>query len=249
MHLTQQKLLHLLETGPLIGLTLREIGTRVGEPDSPQKIKHHLDQLVAKGFVRIDKQVNLIEKNKPGAVGKFISLPIMGSANCGAATFFADDRIEGYLQVTRGVLGALASRVKGLFVLRAVGSSMNRADVAGESIDDGDYVIVDASNTAPQNGAYVVSTIGGVANIKKIHLDPKNSQVILVSESSQDNPPIYIHHDDLDEYTICGVVAKVLKQPDELGDMRQAAANDILKDLGPISAKSAAYYNNPANFK
>jgi SOS-response transcriptional repressor LexA len=244
MHLTQQKLLHLLETGPLIGLTLREIGTRVGEPDSPQKIKHHLDQLVAKGFVRIDKQANLIEKNKPGAVGKFISLPIMGSANCGAATFFADDQIEGYLQVTKGVLGELIDKVKNLFVLRAVGSSMNRAKVNGETIEDGDFVIVDKKNIRPKNGAYVVSTIGGVANIKRIHIDQKNSQIVLLSESSQDIPPIYIHESDLDEYAICGVVAKVLKQPDELESFRNTAALDTLKALGPMSDEESNYYKN-----
>lgn len=244
MHLTQQKLLHLLETGPLIGLTLREIGTRVGEPDSPQKIKHHLDQLVAKGFVRIDKRANLIEKNKPGVVGKFISLPIMGSANCGVATFFADNQIEGYLQVTKGVLGNLVDKVKNLFVLRAVGSSMNRANIASEAIEDGDFVIVDKKNIEPRTGNYVVSVISGVANIKKIQVDSKNSQIILVSESSQDIPPIYIHKSDLDDYLIAGIVVKVLKQPDELESFRNAAALDTLQALGPMSDEESNYYKN-----
>jgi len=30
-----------------------------------------------------------------------ISLPILGSANCGEAACFADNHVEGYLQVTK----------------------------------------------------------------------------------------------------------------------------------------------------
>ncbi len=245
MHSTQQKILQLFENGPLVGLTLREIGAKVGEPDSPQKVKHHLDQLATKGFIRIDRQNNLIEKVQSGAAhGKIISLPIMGSANCGEATFFADNQIEGYLQVTKGVLGDLVKKIKDLFVLRAVGASMNRANVMGESINDGDFVIVDKKIKKPQSGDYVVSIIGGVANIKKIHIDQKNSQIVLLSESSQDIPPIFIHQDDLDQFMISGVVAKVLKQPDELENFRNAAALDTLKALGPMSKEEAAYYKN-----
>ncbi len=245
MHITQQKILQLLETGPLNGLTLREIGAKVGEPDSPQKVKHHLDQLVAKGFIRIDKQANSIEKVQTGVTqGKMISLPIMGSANCGEAAFFADNQIEGYLQVTKGVLGDLVDKVKNLFVLRAVGSSMNRANIASEAIENGDFVIVDKKNIEPRTGNYVVSVIGGVANIKKIQVDFKNSQIILVSESSQDIPPIYIHKSDLDDYLIAGMVVKVLKQPDELESFRNAAALDTLKALGPMSDEESNYYKN-----
>ncbi len=250
MHPTQQKILRLFDAGPLQDLTLREIGTKVGELNSPQKIKHHLDQLAAKGFIRINKKLNRIEKVRAkGVRGNFISLPIMGSANCGEAAFFADNQIEGYLQVTKSVLGDLAKKVKDLFVLRAVGSSMNRADVAGEAIENGDYVIVNKAKTLPKSGTYVVSVIGGVANIKKIHRDAKKSQIVLMSESNQDIPPIYIHQDDLDEYMISGTVVKVLKRPDELEDFRNAAAADILKDLGPISKEESDYYNNPNNFK
>lgn len=250
MHTTQQKILQLLETGPLNGLTLREIGAKVGEPNSPQKVKHHLDQLAAKGFIRVDKQANAIERiESGGATGRMISLPIMGSANCGEATFFADNQIEGYLQVSKTILGDLYKRVKDLFVLRVVGNSMNRADVASDSIEDGDYVIVDKNQNTPREGGYVVSVISGVANIKKMYLDHKKSQVVLVSESSHDIPPIYIHTSDLDSYVIAGTVVKVMKQPDEFADLRQAAANDVLKDLGTMSDQESAYYNNPANFK
>lgn len=250
MHSTQQKILQLFAHGPLVGLTLREIGARVGEPNSPQTVKHHLDQLAAKGFIRIDRTTNTLERlGGAEARGVLVSLPIMGSANCGEATFFADNHTEGYLQVSKTILGDLYQRVKDLFVLRAVGNSMNRADVASDSIDDGDFVIVDKTQIAPRTGEYVVSIINGLANIKKIYLDAKKSQVVLLSESHQGIPPIYIHQSDLADFSIAGTVVQVMKQPDEFADLRQAAASDVLKDLGTMSERESDYYNNPANFK
>lgn len=231
-------------------LTLREIGVKLGHPGSPQKMKHHLDQLAKKGFLRIDREHNLIELiMKNGAHGSIISLPIMGKANCGEAASFADNHVEEYLQVTKGVLGDLAIRAKDLFVLQAVGSSMNQAHIGGDAIEDGDYVIVDRQKVVPEKDSYVVSLINGVANIKKIYIDEKNQRIILASESNQDIPPIYIHKDDLDDYMISGTVVKVMKRLDELADFRDAAAMDTLRVLGTISKGEADYYNNPANFK
>ncbi len=245
MHSIQQKLLTLIEKSSLSGLTLREIGAKVGEPESPQKIKHHLDQLAAKGFIVIDKNNNTIEKMvHQNSKGNVISLPIMGSANCVEATFFADGHVEGYLQVTKKILGDLSNRVKDLFVLQAVGQSMNRADVEGDGIENGDYVIVDKKLVSPQDGQYVVSIINGVANIKKIFIDKKKSQIVLLSESSQNIPPIYIHQDDVDAYLIAGQVVKIMKQPDEFADFRNAALLDTLKALGPMSDEEDSYYKN-----
>ena len=228
------------------GLALREIAGKIGETGSPQKIKHHLDQLAKKGLIVIDKRNNKIEKVNPGIDknNNLISLPILGSANCGEATFFADNHIEGYLKVSRSILGDWLSSIKNLFVLRAVGSSMNRANIGENSIEDGDYVIVNKDQTTPQDGDYVVSVIDGVANIKKICVDEKNQQFILISESNQNLSPIFIHRGDLDNYLIAGKVVKVMKQPDELAAWRDACAQDILKDLGPISREDYDYYEN-----
>lgn len=232
MHSIQQKILRLLDNGPLEGVTLREIGERIGQPGSPQKIKHHLEQLAAKGFLKLDKKNNRIEKVVSGHETKLIALPIMGSANCGEAAFFAENHIEGYLRVTKTVLGDLATRVRDLFVLRAVGPSMNRAQIVGDAIEDGDYVIVDKKQQIPKEGEYVVLVIGGVANIKKLHIDTKREQIILISESNQDLPPIYIHPKDIDEYLIAGIVKKVMKHPNEEKMWQDAAGADALKHLG-----------------
>lgn len=235
-----------METQDVSNLALREIAEKIGETGSPQKIKHHLNQLAQKGLIVIDKHKNTIVRVASGIDKNsgLISLPIYGSANCGEATFFADDRVEGYLRVSKNILGNLINKIKCLFVLRAVGPSMNRADIDGNYIEDGDYVIVNSGERMPMDGDCVVSVLDGIANIKKVYVDNKNQQFILVSESNQDLPPIYIHRSDLDKYLIAGKVVKVMKQPDELEDFMNAGALDILKELGPMSKEEHDYYMN-----
>ena len=247
MHIIQEKLIKLLEEKDLSGMTLREIGKEIAEPDTPQKIKHHLNQLAKRGLIRFDKknkQIKKIESGKVEGTG-LISIPILGSANCGEAVIFADEQKEGYLKVSSRLLGNISlKRTKDLFALRALGQSMNRANIDGNTIDDGDYVIIDKSKISPSNNEYVLSVIDGLANIKKIFVDKNNNQIILLSESSQNFAPIYIHADDFDRCLINGTVVKVMKQPDELAAMRDASGRDILKNLGPQSKEEHAYYRN-----
>lgn len=247
MHVIQQKLLNLAKEYNLANLTLRKTGELISEPGSPQKIKHHLDKLMEKGLLIVSGDGKIL---KPASGGideksKIVSLPIVGSANCGEALTFADQKVEGYLKVSLKILGdKFKSRLNDLFVLRAVGDSMNRANVNQKTIEDGDYVIAEKETGRPSNGDYVVSIIDGLANIKKIIIDEKNQQIILNSESSLDLPPIYIHKDDYSNYLVCGKVIEVMKKPDEFSFMRDESAKDILKNLGPISKEEVDYYEN-----
>ena len=210
MHLIQRKLLKLLEKHNFNQLTLRQIGKLIGEKH-PQKIKHHLDQLEKKGFVRLNKESGLIKKIKQGIIKEtnFVAVPILGSANCGEATILADENLEGFLKISRRLL----KKKRGIFAIKAEGSSMNKANIDGESIEDGDYVIIDSTHKKPTNGDYVLSIIGEVANIKKFIFNKKKKQIILLSESTIDLPPIYIHPKDFSEYMISGKVIQVIKKP------------------------------------
>lgn len=245
MHIIQQKLLNLAKEHNLAGLTLRKIGELINEPGSPQKIKHHLDKLMEKGLLIVSGDGKIL---KPASGGidkksKIVSLPIVGSANCGEPLTFADQKVEGYLKVSLKILGdKFKSRLNDLFVLRAVGDSMNRANVKGKTIEDGDYIIAEKTAGRPSNGEYVVSIIDGLANIKKIMIDKKNEQIILMSESMLDLPPIYIHADDYSNYLVCGKVVDVMKKPDEFSFMRNESSKDILKEIGPISKVDYDYY-------
>jgi len=205
MHNIQEKLLKEISKENLSGMTLREIGHLVGDK-SAQKIKHHLTQLSKKGFIAYNPIKREIKKVQKISKEGFVSLPIVGVANCGPATIFADQNITGYLKVSK----KLAPRNGKLFVLRAEGNSMNRASVNRKNIEDGDFVVVDAEQQNPEPGQYIISIIDEMANIKKFVPDPQNKRIILKSESTKDYLPIFIHEND--NYKISGKVIDVIKK-------------------------------------
>lgn len=245
MHKIQEKILILAKDKNLAGLTLRGIGDLIDETGSPQKIKHHLAKLIEKGLLATSadgKTLKAISRELPGNSG-LISLPIYGSANCGQALIFADEKIEAYLKVSPSVLGQdLKNKINKLFVLVASGQSMNRVNFHNRSIEDGDYIIIEQGSDQIKSGDLVVSIIDGMANIKKFIDDRMNNQIILVSESSQELPPIYIHRDD--NYSVAGKVVEIIKKPDELRIWQEAAGSDVVKNLGEIPQDEYNYYKN-----
>lgn len=208
MHNIQEKLLNIIERQNISGLTLRQIGELINEK-LPQKIKHHLEQLEHKGLILINKKTKEISKrvSKLSKNSLFVSVPIVGTANCGPATIFANENIEGYLKISKNIL----DKFKNVFAIKAQGLSMNRASVNGLTIEDGDYLIIDSEYKNPRNGDVVLSIIDDMANIKKYIWDEDNNQVVLVSQSTKDIPPIYIHEDD--SFMINGKVIQVIKKP------------------------------------
>lgn len=214
MHIIQTKILKLAQEKNLAKFTLREIGELVGTK-SPQMIKHHLQQLEKKGLIRIDKVKGLIEKSHQGWVkgllkkAKLFAIPILGVASAGPAQIFAEQNIEGYLRVSDTLLKGNAKSK--LFAIKVNGSSMNRAEIDNKKIEDGDFVIVNSEDRTPHNGEIILSVIDGMANIKRFHEDRANHQIMLLSDSTQEFPPIYIHGDD--DYLINGRVVQVVKKP------------------------------------
>jgi repressor LexA len=208
MHKIQENILELVDKKNLGSMTLREIGELIGEK-FPQKIKHHMDQLQKKGLIKIDKKNNTVSRTSRGPIqnSKLLSIPIVGTANCGPATIFANENIEGYLRISKSIL----RKCQNIFAIRAQGLSMNKATVNGETIEDGDYLIVDSSQQSPADGDIVLSVIDDMANIKKYVWDEENNQIVLVSQSTKDIPPIYIHEDD--SFMINGKVIQVIKKP------------------------------------
>jgi SOS regulatory protein LexA len=208
MHPIQEKLLKCIETQNISDMTLREIGMLIKEP-LPQKIKHHLEQLEKKGFISYNRKTKAVTRTitKSKTVSPFISVPIIGAANCGPATIFANENIEGYLKISKNIL----SKCKNIFALKAQGLSMNNANINGLSIEDGDYLIIDSDYRSPRNGDVVLSVIDDMANIKKYVFDEENNQIVLVSQSTKNIPPIYVHEDD--SFMVNGKVIQVIKKP------------------------------------
>ena len=186
----------------------REIGREIGV-SHPQIVKHHLSQLKKKGLLgqkeqnSITKLREILNKHATGLV----DIPILGSANCGIATIIAEESHEGFLKISPKLIAS--SQSKALFALKASGSSLNRANINGTQVEDGDYLIVDTTYKNPKNDDYVVSIIDGCANVKKVRLE--KDRIILLSESSEEIPPIYIHPED--SYLVNGKVIQVIKKP------------------------------------
>ena len=205
----QKKILELLDQTSLNGKPLREIAQLLGIKH-PQTVKHYLNKLEIMGFIKINKEKKQIIRlaRHPNTDTNLFSIPILGAANCGQALTFAEECFEGFLKISKQVLGKKTT--EGLFAIRAVGDSMNRANIHGENVEEGDYVIVDTNEKTARKNDYILSIIDGMANIKKYLPQEKNETIALISESSREYPPIFITPSE-SSYFINGKIIKVIK--------------------------------------
>jgi len=220
LHPTQLKIIKILKNKKSIPYSPRAIG-RLLDIQNPQNIIYHVEKLKSKEIVDIKdgelflttisisindslKRNDILTIKKPS----FLKLGIYGSMSCGPATIVAEENLEGYIIVSAEKLKR--NTPKGLFVLRADGDSLNRANLNGKTVNSGDYVIIDSNKKIPKDGDYVLSIIDGLANLKKFKIDRKNKRIILESESTLKIPSIYIDMEYTD-YIINGVAIDVIK--------------------------------------
>jgi len=212
MHPVQIKLLNLSEDVNLGKMSLRQMAKLIDEK-YPETIKHHLNQLIKKGFLKGSLNSDKIEKVKRGKIGDsdLINIPILGRANCGPANIFADQCLQGYLKISKRVIDISHNKDRNIFAIKASGNSMNKANINGNNIEDGDYVIIDGDNHNPKDRDYVLSVIDETANIKKIFINKNKKQIALLAESTENYSPIIIHPDD--KFIINGIIRNVIKKP------------------------------------
>lgn len=216
MHIIQEKLLELSKKKGFGDMSLRVMAAEIGLPDeSPQKIKHHLQQLEKKGFFTLDKVKGSVS-HVPKWAGSVIksgatlfSIPIIGTANCGPATVFAEANYQGFLKISSKLLGRTSAR--DLYAIKGEGQSMNLAEFDGKRLEDGDYAIIDSTIHSPANNDAVLAIIDNKATIKRFIEDKENDQIVLKADSSSDYEPIYLHADD--DFQINGKVIGVIKKP------------------------------------
>lgn len=208
MNSVREKLLELASRRDISTMGLREIAREIGVKN-PQTIKYHLNKLEGEdGFdQRLSVQIN---KSHLGT-SDLIRIPIRGTVSAGPATQLANSDVNGYLRISSALLRS--KNYKELYALIVMGTSMNEANVNGKKINDGDYAIVDASKRSPKDGDYVIAVVDNLANLKRLHLDHENQQVVLLSESSESYMPIFVHPDDNNENLINGTVIQVVHQP------------------------------------
>ena len=173
----------------------------------PSQVTHHLKQLVKRGDL-VGKDGRLVPALRTNA--GLVMIPVMGEADCGEATRYADGRIVDNLAVSPSVLKPKLS--ERLYALVARGDSMNRATVEGKTIENGDYIVIEKRDDyEPKDGDIVVSIIAGLANVKRLRRDNARQRILLLSESHRqdDFAPIVIS--DRDDFAVEGKVVDVIK--------------------------------------
>lgn len=211
MHIIQKQLLDLIATHEDFGsYSLRKMAEMIGAEGKPQTAKYHLQQLEKDGLIQMNLEEGIIKLVKRGYAkasrSPIYSLPIVGSANCGPATIFAEQNVEQYLKISSSLL---PRNKKGLYALIADGDSMNKADVDGKTIESGDFVLVDSEYTGYKTGDVVVAVIDGLATIKKLRNDNVHSRIVLEAVSTEKYLPIYIHAED--DFQLSGRVVGIIK--------------------------------------
>jgi repressor LexA len=209
VHDIQLQILKYLKTreGILDTFSYRSLG-QVLNVNHVQQIKHHVLQLEKRGLVIVDLVSKVLKLNEPGSSrgSLMVTIPIIGAANCGQATLLAQENYEGTLKISKKLISNKKDKI---FAIRAVGNSMNRADVEGVAIEQGDYVVVDGSPFNPVSNNYVLAIIDDFGVIKK-YLKGKNG-IELISESTEEHPSIHIHPDD-QQFIINGKVIYVIRK-------------------------------------
>lgn len=176
---------------------------------------HYINKLEQEGYIAKDPNqprgikilsVEQIKKIIPKHI-EYFSVPLLGVANAGTATIFAEENVEGHVRIPRNMM----SRKDGVFALRVEGDSMNKAKISGKNLEEGDFVLIDSEYKNPKNGDYVLSIIDDCANLKKFEKDKKTGMIKLISESTNKiHKPIYISSED--DYTVNGKIISVIKK-------------------------------------
>lgn len=199
------KILEASKKHDVLSMGIRPLGRLIGI-DSPQLVKHHLNQLIKSGLLnpksreQIIQQLQHAEERQPSV----FRIPVVGRANCGTASWVADEHLEGYITVSESLVG----RNSNIFALLAMGTSMTKADINGKNIEEGDFVVVDGNRRNPNPGDYILSVIDGLANIKKF-ARTRDGNVALLSESTDKHAPIIIN--ETDNFLVNGKVIQVIK--------------------------------------
>lgn len=178
--------------------TLEEIRAQLNYANA-SSVQRHTDALKNKGYLKNVRGLELMSDSQK------VQVPLVGNVACGVP-LLANENIEAYILVDKITLRGNSDDY---FFLRAIGDSMNNADIGGKTIDDGDYVLVKKQNTA-ELGNRVVALIGDSATVKKYV--PDRGSIRLEPESTNKaNKPIIMFED----FSVQGIAVDVFKKGGE----------------------------------
>jgi repressor LexA len=175
---------------------------------STRTVLRYLDALKEEGYIeRWSGARGLRMRRGSGTRGLETRLvPIVGEAPAGQL-MPAEENLLGQVQIPKDFLKPPSGK---FFLLRVRGDSMNRAKVEGQSIEDGDLVLVRQQERADP-GKIVVALVDGEATIKKLVKGP--GYYVLKPESiNPKHRPIIVAQD----FRVQGMVYRVFKKGAEL---------------------------------
>ena len=174
---------------------------------SKRSVVQFLESLEKKGYITRSSHERGIHIVSAQESENFIDIPIMGTANAGAALVFAEENIQGFIKTSKKLLKS----VQNVFALQISGDSMNKCNVDRKYIEDGDYVVVDKSIQSFSNNDIVLAIVEGCATIKKFKKTMLGEIMLLPDSSNPVHQAIYIHESD--SFFLNGRVINILKNP------------------------------------
>ena len=202
--------MRLAQSRDLSVMTYREMAKIIGV-EHPYSIQQSVNRLIHKGLLMKNKNTGTILpaiNNKSRA--PFLSIPVLGRVSCGPATELAEDYPSNFISVSPSL--ARIRKPEITFALVATGDSMSAAKINSKTVDEGDYVIVEKKQWGEvSDGDYIVSRFNDMNNLKRLSIDREHKRIILMSESTENQPPIIIASEDIEYYDIEGVAVDVIK--------------------------------------
>jgi len=160
-------------------------------------VHEHLSNLERKGYIRkAYNESRSVELTRPDTGAPSVELPLLGAVAAGLPIEAIAD------QETLAVPPDMVSRRRDNYVLRVEGNSMIE-----EQIRDGDYIVVQAQETA-EDGQMVVALVADeAATVKKLYRESGGRVRLQPANPTMD--PIFV---DAQELKVQGVVVGVIRK-------------------------------------
>ncbi|HEU4344686.1 MAG TPA: transcriptional repressor LexA, partial [Candidatus Binatia bacterium] len=171
---------------------------------STRTVLRYLDDLKEEGYIDRWSGARGLRMRK-GSTAKGLEtrlVPIVGEVPAGQLMPAEEDML-GQVQLPKEFLKPPAAK---FFLLRVRGDSMNRAKVEGQTIDDGDLVLVRQQERA-NPGKIVVALVDGEATIKRLAKAP-GYYVLQPASTNPKHRPIIVAQD----FRVQGIVCRVFKK-------------------------------------
>jgi len=183
-------------------VALQRLTARHGGQPSVEELRRELGVASTRTIFRYLQMLEddgAIER-RPGAPGVKLLKPSVAGAQTRAvavvgrvpagALMLAEENIEGWIHLPKALASPASEK---FFLLRVRGTSMNRAKVDGNTIDDGDLILV-RQQPVGRSGDIIVALVDGEATVKTLMMAP--GYAILKPESNdKSHSPIVLSRD------------------------------------------------------